>query len=167
MKGLAEKHPSQFTNLFLTMLCNQSLKGEIQMTKTKPQIHIVVENNQPITTSRNVAENFDKEHRHVLRDIDELKKNMGVDQNWADLFHENYYMHPQNKQQYREYYMTKDGFTLLAMGFTGKKALEFKLAYIERFNQMENQLQNKLPGTYKEALMQLVEQVQHNEQLDI
>lgn len=135
------------------------------MTKTKPQIHIVVENNQPITTSRNVAENFDKNHRDVLKAIDELSE--GVAQNFADLFHETTYIHGQNKQQYREYYMTKDGFTLLAMGFTGKKALEFKLAYIERFNQMENQLQNRLPGTYKEALMQLVEQVEHNEQLEI
>lgn len=136
------------------------------MTKTKPEIHIVIENNQPITTSRNVAKNFGKRHDSVLRDLDNLKENFeGSPQNWGDLFHETTYTHTQNNQQYREYYMTKDGFTLLAMGFTGKRALEFKLAYIDQFNKMENQLQNQLPGTYKEALLQLVEQVEHNEQL--
>lgn len=113
------------------------------MNNTKPHIHIVIENDQPITTSRNVAENFDKNHQHILRDIDELKSNDGVVQNWTDLFHETTYTHPQNKQQYREYYMTKDGFTLLAMGFTGKKALEFKLAYIDQFNQMEEHIKQQ------------------------
>lgn len=135
-------------------------------TQTKTEIQITIENEQPITTSRNVASNFEKRHDHVLRDIDDLKETIGVTQNWGDLFHETTYTHPQNKQQYREYYMTKDGFTLLAMGFTGKRALEFKLAYIERFNEMERQLQNQLPGTYKEALIQLVEQVEQNELLE-
>lgn len=102
---------------------------------------VVLENEQAVTTSRNVAGNFDKRHDHILRDIDELKESIGATQNWGDLFYETTYTHPQNKQQYREYYMTKDGFTLLAMGFTGKKALEFKLKYIEAFNQMEQQLQ--------------------------
>lgn len=100
---------------------------------------VVLENEQVVTTSRNVAGNFDKRHDNVLKDIDELIE--GAPQNLGDLFYETTYTHPQNKQQYREYYMTKDGFTLLAMGFTGKKALDFKLKYIEAFNQMETQLQ--------------------------
>lgn len=128
------------------------------------QIHIVIENEQPITTSRNVAKNFEKNHRDVLKAIDELKD--GVAQNFADLFHETTYIHEQNKQEYREYYMTKDGFTLLAMGFTGKKALEFKLAYINQFNEMEKQLQKHLPSNYKESLIQLVEQIEENEILE-
>lgn len=113
------------------------------MNDTKPHIHIVIENDQPITTSRNVAEIFSKRHDHILRDIDELKENMRVTQNWGDLFHETTYTHSQNKQQYREYYMTKDGFTLLAMGFTGQQALEFKLAYIDQFNQMEEHIKQQ------------------------
>lgn len=133
------------------------------MTKTMPQIHIVIENDQPITTSRNVAENFGKEHKNVLQAIDELKE--GLAENSANLYYESEYVHPQNKRTFREIYMTKDGFTLLAMGFTGKRALEFKLAYIDQFNKMEKELQNQLPGTYKEALIQLVEQVEQNERL--
>lgn len=134
-------------------------------TQNKPEIHVVVKNNEPITTSRNIAETFNKRHDHILRDIEKLKE--GVTQNWGALFREDYYTHPQNKQQYRMYYMTKDGFTLLTMGFTGKKAIEFKLAYIEQFNRMEKQLQKQLPGTYKEALLQLVEQVESNERLEL
>ena len=135
--------------------------------KTKPIISVVIENEQPVTTSRNVAENFDMEHYRVLRAIDNLKSDFeGVSQKWRDLFWEGTYVHPQNKQEYREIIMTKDGFNLVAMGFTGKKAVKYKLAYIERFNEMEKQLQSQLPGTYKEALLQLVEQVEENEILE-
>lgn len=131
--------------------------------KNKPKINVVIENDQPVTTSRNVADNFSKKHYHVLEAIDEI---MGGIENSGDLFYETTYIHPQNKQEYRQFLMTKDGFTLLAMGFTGKKAMNFKIAYIERFNEMEQQLQKQLPGTYKEALLQLVEQVEENEILE-
>lgn len=87
-----------------------------------------------MTSSLQVADGFDKNHQHVLRDLDGLKE--GV-QNWTDLFYEDTYIHPQNKQPYRMIYMNRDGFTLLAMGFTGKRALEFKLKYIQAFNEME------------------------------
>lgn len=136
-------------------------------TQNKPKINIIINNEQPVTTSRNVASTFQKNHRDVLRAIDNLEIEMGAAQNWADLFHETFYTHEQNKQQYREVLMTKDGFALLAMGFTGKKAIQFKLAYIEQFNKMEQSIKQKLPGTYKEALLQLVEKVEANEQLQI
>src|SRR5690625_1693334 len=127
------------------------------MTKMRPQIQIVIENNQPITTSRNVAENFEKNHRDVLKAIDELSE--GVAQNFATLFHETTYTHSQNKQQYREYYMTKDGFTLLAMGFTGKRALDFKLAYIEQFNKMEKQIKQQFDTSQLSPELQMFNQI--------
>ena len=98
---------------------------------------VIIQNRQAVTTSLQVAQNFEKGHNHVLRDIDALKE--GV-QNWTDLFKEDIYEHPQNKQQYRMFYINRDGFTLLAMGFTGSKALDFKLKYIQAFNEMERQL---------------------------
>lgn len=98
---------------------------------------VVMKNQQAVTSSLQVAENMEKEHYHVLRDLDGLK---GGIQNWGDLFYEDSYVHPQNKQTYRVVYMNRDGFTLLAMGFTGKKALQFKLKYIEAFNAMEAEL---------------------------
>lgn len=106
---------------------------------------VIMKDRQAVTTSLNVAENFAKNHQHVLRDLDGLKE--GV-QNWTDLFWEDTYIHPQNKQPYRMIYMNRDGFTLLAMGFTGKKALEFKLKYIQAFNRMETQLIEQAKDSY-------------------
>lgn len=131
-------------------------------TQTKLQIHIVIENDQPITTSRNVAENFEKNHRDILESIRNLTAENSATRN---MFFETTYKNTRG-QEYPEFLMNRDGFTLLAMGFTGKKALEFKLAYIDQFNEMEHQLKNNLPGTYKEALLQLVEQVEQKEQLE-
>lgn len=102
-------------------------------------------NDQVVTSSRNVSRDFDKQHKHVLEAIDSIK---GVAGNWADLFYETTYIHEQNKQEYREFLMNRDGFTLLAMGFTGKKAIQFKLKYIESFNQMEKQLKKLHQPSY-------------------
>lgn len=113
---------------------------------------VIMKDRQAVTSSLNVAENFDKQHKHVLEAIDEL---VGVVENSADLFYEDTYIHPQNKQEYRVIYMNRDGFTILAMGFTGKKALQFKLKYIEAFNQMENHIkenQMQLPSDPMEIL---------------
>ena len=100
-------------------------------------INVLRQDGNLVVSSREVANNFRKNHQHVLRDIDELKR--GV-QNWTGLFIPSSYKHEQNKQEYREYLLTRDGFTLLAMGFTGKKALDWKLKYIEAFNEMEQTL---------------------------
>ena len=98
---------------------------------------VISKNDQALTTSRNVARDFDKKHKHVLDAIDAIK---GVAENWADLFYETTYIHEQNKQEYRQYLMNRDGFTLLVMGFTGKTAMKFKLDYINAFNEMEKEL---------------------------
>ena len=101
------------------------------------EIQIKYENNQMVVSSLEIARNFGKEHKHVTRDIRNLK---GGVQNWADLFYETTYIHEQNKQEYPMYLMNRDGFSLLVMGFTGKEALEWKIKYIEAFNQMEKKL---------------------------
>lgn len=74
-----------------------------------------------LTNSLLVAEKFGKRHDHVLRDI---KNVIDSTQNCAQLFIESSYHDSQGKEQ-PMYIMNRDGFTLLAMGFTGKKALEF------------------------------------------
>lgn len=108
---------------------------------------VVMKDQQAVTTSLQVAETFGKQHKHVLEAIDELM--MGVAENSADLFYEDTYIHPQNKQKYRQIIMNRDGFTLLAMGFTGKSAIQFKLQYIQAFNQMEDHIkqQPQIPDT--------------------
>jgi len=127
---------------------------------------VILKNERPVTSSLQIAKVFDKNHRDVLKAISDLRK--GVAQNFADLFYEDTYIHPQNKQRYRMFYMTKDGFTLLAMGFTGKKATQFKLQYINAFNQMENQLKTggyHIPATMSEALRLAADQQDQIEEM--
>lgn len=81
---------------------------------------VIIENNQPVTTSLKVAEVFDKNHRHVLDSIRELIKQIEgmpkIEQ--TPMFRESTYVHEQNGQRYPMYFMNRDGFALLAMGFT-------------------------------------------------
>ena len=93
--------------------------------------------NQAVTTSRMVANYFNRTHNHILRDIENLKGNLSV-QFWTANFLKTDYI--SRGKKYAEYLMTKDGFTILAMGFTGAKAMQFKEAYIKAFNKMEGLL---------------------------
>ena len=117
------------------------------MTNT---LGIIIENNRPVVSSRKVAEIFEKEHRRVLQDIRELS--CGDDFRLHN-FVQSSYINSQDKEQ-PEYLMTRDGFTLLAMGFTGTKAMQWKIKYIEAFNKMEAELNNpfQIPKTLPEAL---------------
>lgn len=124
-------------------------------------INISNKGGQLVVSSRQIAGHFEKEHRGVLRDLDNLKE--GVAQNWADLFYETTYVHPQNRQTYREVLMNRDGFTLLAMGFTGQKALQWKLKYIEAFNRMEKALTSKLPTIDSNFLYMIAGQLEEKE----
>ena len=83
--------------------------------------------------SRSVAAFFEKEHRGVLRDIRELEcsEEFGLHN-----FVQSSYKNEQGKKQ-PCYYMTRDGFIFLVMGYRGKKAAHFKELYIKRFNEME------------------------------
>lgn len=122
-------------------------------------------NDQVLTNSLLVAEKFGKEHKHVLDAIRELIQ--GCAETSADpMFVETTYVNEQNRQEYPMFVMNRDGFTLLAMGFTGKKALKFKLDYIAAFNAMERSLKEiKTPQTYAEALRRLADEVEAKEQI--
>lgn len=103
---------------------------------------------QPVVSSREIANNFKKNHKEVLRGIDNQIEVLGGAQNCAGLFIESKYQHPQNKQYYKEYLLTRDGFSLLVMGFTGAKALQWKLKYIEAFNKMEQYIKEQNKPSY-------------------
>lgn len=104
------------------------------------EIQITFDDNhhQPVVTSLQIAEDFGKNHRDVLRSIENL-----VAQNCAakSLFYETTY--ESRGKQYPMYLMNRDGFSLLVMGFTGKEAMNWKLKYIQAFNDMEKKLQIK------------------------
>ncbi len=98
------------------------------------QVSIV--NGKVVTTSLAIAEHFDKQHSHVLRDIRELELSDSFRQS---NFGQSYYLNQQGKQQ-PMYHITRDGFIFLVMGFTGKEAARIKEAYIHAFNRMEEEL---------------------------
>ena len=100
---------------------------------------VQVTNGQIVVSTRQVAEHFDKQHKHVLSVIENLKAENSALRN---MFCEHSYKVEGNNKTYPEYLMNRDGFSLLVMGFTGKKALEWKIKYIQAFNAMEEELRN-------------------------
>lgn len=95
---------------------------------------------EPVVSSRKVADIFGKRHDNVMRDIETIKKDaLKIEETgYADiLFIESTYKDSQNRKQ-PEFLMNRDAFSILAMGFTGKKALQWKIKYISAFNEMEN-----------------------------
>lgn len=102
----------------------------------------------PAVTSLQVAEAFGKEHKNVLQDIDRILSQ--VPEIFGRLnFEPSEYALKNNlgfPVKHPMYIITKDGFTLLTMGYTGEKAMQFKVAYIARFNEMEEQLRSASPA---------------------
>lgn len=93
---------------------------------------------RPATTSLEVAKFFGKQHQHVMRSIDDLRSNTPESFS-ASNFGRAEYSDEQGKLR-PMFILYRDGFMLLVMGYTGKKALAMKLAYIEAFNRMEEEL---------------------------
>ncbi|MEI5841314.1 phage regulatory protein/antirepressor Ant [Lacticaseibacillus rhamnosus] len=124
---------------------------------------VIMHKKQAVTSSNRVADVFGKEHRNVLATIGGLLKN----QQTQHMFMKSTYVNEQNGQSYPMYYMNRDGFTLLAMGFTGKKALQFKISYINAFNSMETQIKTGyvIPGSYAEALKLAASQAEQIEDM--
>lgn len=103
---------------------------------------VELKSNKAVTTSIKVAKYFKKEHETVIKEIENL--------DCSEIFkNENFFKHLEKDNIY--FTMTKDGFTFLVMGYTGKKASRFKEEYIKAFNRMEFLLYDKNTIKYKEA----------------
>ena len=123
---------------------------------------VILKENKAVTTSLKVADSFGKRHRDVMRNISNLTaQNCAV----GKMFAKSTYLNKQNHEQ-PIYYMNRDGFSLLVMGFTGKKALKFKLKYIDAFNKMEDYIKkgNRLESTsnFKLAYIEMMRQQNEN-----
>lgn len=119
-----------------------------------------------VATSLDVAETFEKEHRRVLQDIRDLKCS---EEFRLHNFVQSSYINEQGRNQ-SMFIMTRDGFTLLAMSYTGEKAMKFKEAYINQFNQMEELLKGKLIEREKgiavrQSLTKAIQQSSENERM--
>lgn len=112
----------------------------VEPQSDKDPIITVSDDGKMRVSSRDVAENFGKSHDKVVRDIESL--DCSPEFRSAN-FGETPYIHPQNKQTYKMYEMTRDGWAFLVMGFTGAKAAKWKEKYIAAFNAMDAALQKK------------------------
>ena len=127
------------------------------------------QNDQVCTSSFKVAEFFEKNHPDVVRAIDRLRDKLQSTDFQCDakmsseiIFEEHVEDIPQpngGTKQGKFFIMNKDAFTLLAMGFTGKRVLEFKIAYINEFNKMEAELKSQQTKQLSaaESLLQAVQ----------
>lgn len=108
---------------------------------------VYLKNDEAVCSSLQVSEKFGKRHDNVMQSIRGLLKN----EETHEMFKKSSYIEEQNNQRYPMYLMNRDGFSLLVMGFTGKKALDWKLQYIKAFNQMESFIREKSTQTWVET----------------
>lgn len=125
-----------------------------------------IDNERVVVSSRDVARVFEKNHQHVLRDIREL----GCSEEFR-LSNFGRVEYVDGKGGIRpEFLLSKDGFVLLAMGYTGEKAMRFKEAYIREFNRMEEDIRNRAafsaPRTLKDALLLAAKLEEEREELE-
>ena len=104
-----------------------------------------------VVTSRQVAEDFDKEPKHVNEVI---RKLIAENSTVKNMIIESTYISSRGREE-KEYLLTRDGFSLLVMGFTGSKALQWKLKYIEAFNKMEQELKGQVRPLTTEEMLEL------------
>lgn len=101
---------------------------------------VIMKDKQAVTSSINVAESFLKEHKNVLRDIENVKKDvLNFELMFAEGNEPDFY-----GRDRKVFYMNRKGFVLLVMGYTGKKAMQFKSNYIDAFDQMEKETNRQL-----------------------
>ena len=128
---------------------NKDKKENVTMqNNTNEIINLTNHNGQIVVSSREVAERFEKRHDNVLMAVKETVKGLLENEDTPSMFFKTTYTHEQNGQKYPEYLMTRDGFSLLAMGFTGAKALQWKIKFINMFNRMEAELK-KTQASYQ------------------
>lgn len=136
---------------------NQSLSTTISPL-VSIKLHDINGKQVPAVTSLQVAEAFGKEHKHVMEAIRNLLESDGFSQSNFRLVN---YMDAKGEER-PMYIMSRDGFVLLGMGFTGAKARAMKISYIVRFNEMEAELASRsaapiLPKDYPAALRALAD----------
>ncbi|MYU96035.1 Rha family transcriptional regulator [Lactobacillus salivarius] len=103
---------------------------------------VIMHDKQAVTTSLVLAEVFEKQHKNVIQAIEAKIESAENQARYKRMFYEGIYTDKKGEQR-KMYYLNRDGFTFIAMGFTGRKVDEFKLKYIDAFNKMEEQIRNQ------------------------
>ena len=118
---------------------------------------LILSDGRFICDSRDIASHFGKQHKNVLRDIDKVLDELGE---FGRLnFEPSSYLNEQGKRQ-RSFSLTRDGFTILAMGFTGEAALAWKVKYIDAFNAMEGELRRSAAPSLPTDVLTRIERLE-------
>jgi len=105
---------------------------------------VKVLNDKVFAESQIVGPKFGKTHKHTLEKIDKIIKELTAERSTIkDYFIKSNFNNERNRE-YRNFLITRDGFSLLAMSFTGSKSMKFKLKFIDAFNTMEKALKNQI-----------------------
>lgn len=121
-----------------------------------------IQNGQAVTSSKRLAENFGKRHDNVIRDIEAIRKDV---LNFEEMFFESTEPDSYSRPQ-KVYLMNRDGFTLLAMGFTGSEAMQWKIKYIQAFNEMEKKI-TALPQMSQMQIIAAIAQAAAEQEMQI
>ena len=113
---------------------------------------VFLQKDEVLTDSLSVAEYFHKQHKHVLEKIENILADDSA-QFSAQCFKKSHYKDLSGKTNIK-YLMNRDGFTFLVMGFTGKKANQWKWDYIKAFNSMEAVIREKSTTIWMETRQQ-------------
>lgn len=120
---------------------------------------VIMKDKQAVTSSLQVAETFGKQHKNVVQAIENKISTAENSALLENMFVEGQYTASNGKSN-PMYYMNRDGFSFIVMGFTGHKADNFKLQYIKAFNEMEQQVKFQVPSTLPEALRLAADQAE-------
>lgn len=112
---------------------------------------VIMKDQQAVTSSLQVAKGFEKKHKDVMKAIDNKISSAQNCAQYKNMFAEGTYQDKSGKAN-KMYYMNRDGFTFIAMGFTGRRADEFKLRYIDAFNKMQTKIQMQLAANPRTKL---------------
>ncbi|ABK60394.1 phage antirepressor Ant [Clostridium novyi] len=129
-------------------------------------VNVKNKDGQLVVTSRQIAGDFQKRHSHVVEAIENKIKSLTTENSEVEiskLFIPTSFNH--NGNEYKEYLLTRDGFTFIVMGFTGAKADAWKLKYIEAFNKMEKVLKTKQLSPMEQLKLQYEVIEEHEEKL--
>lgn len=118
---------------------------------------VMLQDEKAVTTSLQIAKVFEKQHKNVIQAIESKINSADFSAQYKNMFSEGSYKDTSGKEN-KMYYMDRNGFTFIAFGFTGSRADDFKLRYIEAFNRMEEQIKKPVQLTAREQ-MNLIMQV--------
>ena len=127
------------------------------MTNTIPRTAVAIVNGAVRTTSLEIAKAFDKMHRNVCRDIEQIMSQIGDNSELLifERFETTYKNNLGKDVKQRAYSLNKNAFMLLVMGFSGAKAMQIKIGFITLFDSMERELQKLSKMTLALAMLRL------------